>query len=108
MKIVINACYGGFSISKEAAQFMAEMGCEKAKKEIDTGGSWYGYGYVDGTTGGYDRTSPFLISAVEQLGDKANGSCARLKIIEIPDGIDYCIEDYDGYESVHENHRSWS
>ena len=55
-----------------------------------------------------DRTDPLLIEVVEELGEVANGSCAKLKVIEIPDGIDYEIEEYDGNESVHEVHRSWS
>ena len=55
-----------------------------------------------------DRTDPLLIEVIEELGDAANGSCAKLKVIEIPDGIKYEIEDYDGNESVHEVHSSWS
>lgn len=108
MKIVINKCFGGFSISKEAAELMAKNGCERAKKEIEESGKeWYGYGYVDGMRGGYHRTSEHLIFAVETLKENANGSCASLQVIEIPDGIDYYIDNYDGIESVHENHRSW-
>lgn len=108
MKIVLNKCFGGFSISKEAAELMAKNGCERAKKELaDIKDGWYGYGYVDGMDGGYDRTSEHLIKAVETLGEKANGSSASLRVIEIPDGIDYFIDEYDGIESVHEQHRSW-
>ena len=66
------------------------------------------YGYVDEMDGGYDRTSVHLILAVETLKEKANGSSASLRIIEIPDGIDYFIDEYDGRESIHEQHRSWS
>lgn len=54
-----------------------------------------------------DRTDPDLIKVVEELGDAANGRCARLKVIEIPDGIEYTIDDYDGQETVSEKHRSW-
>lgn len=55
-----------------------------------------------------ERTDPLLIECVETLGDDANGMCAELKIIEIPDGIDYEITEYDGLESIKERHRSWS
>jgi len=109
MKIVLNKCFGGFSISKEAAEFMAKNGCEIAKKELEDSekkGKFYGYGYADGNNG-YDRTSEHLVLAVETLGEKADGSSASLKVIEIPDGIEYSIDEYDGIESVHENHRSW-
>ena len=110
MKIVLNKCYGGFSISKDAAEFMAEQGCERARLELEQyreEQSWYGFGYIKGMDGEYDRTSKYLIEAVETLGDFANGDCADLEVIEIPDNIDYFIDDYDGIESVHESHRSW-
>lgn len=58
MRLVINRCYGGFSISKECAKRMAELGCKQA--------------------------------------------------VEIPDGIEWELDEYDGLESVHECHRSWS
>jgi len=44
---------------------------------------------------------------VEELGEKANGQCADLKIVEIPDDVEYEIEEYDGVEWVAENHRTW-
>lgn len=49
-----------------------------------------------------------LVQAVEELGELANGGFSSLKVIEIPDGVDYEIDDYDGIESVHEVHRSWA
>lgn len=54
-----------------------------------------------------DRSDPLLIQVVNELGDKADGDCAKLRIVEIPDGIEYEIDEYDGMESVHEKHRSW-
>lgn len=110
MKIVINNCFGGFSISEECAKLMAEKGCQVAKAELEEykkDGSWYGYGYVNGLPG-YDRTSNYLIEAVEELGERANNMCSELKVIEIPDDINYYINDYDGMETVEETHRSWS
>ena len=107
MKIVINTCFGGFGISKEAAEFMAKRGNARAKAELKDKGPFYGYGYVDGFEGQYERTDPDLIAAVESLGDKANGSCAKLRIVEVLDGIDWEIDEYDGQESVNEKHRSW-
>jgi hypothetical protein len=106
MKIVVNKCFGGFGISKECAKFMASKGSERAKKELEDK-DFYGYGYVDGMEGGYERTDPLLVEAVETLGDVANGSCASLRVIEIPDGISWEMDEYDGIESIHETHRSW-
>jgi hypothetical protein len=53
------------------------------------------------------RADPLLVRVVEELGEEANGSFAKLKVVEIPDGVDYQIDDYDGVESIHEKHRSW-
>lgn len=55
-----------------------------------------------------DRTDPILIRVIEELGEKADGDCAELKIVEIPDGVDYEIDEYDGIETIHEKHRSWA
>ena len=91
MKVVINKCFGGFSLSKKAVEFL--------------GLEWDGYGYYFDNP--EDRSDPELIKCVEQLGDKANGPHANLKIVEIPDDIEYVIEEYDGNEWVAEKHRTW-
>ncbi len=41
-----------------------------------------------------------LIATIEELGKAANGSYSDLKIVEIPDGSDFIINDYDGIETV--------
>ena len=53
------------------------------------------------------RDDPKLIQVVEELGEKANGPCAELSIVEIPDGVKWEIDEYDGNETIHEVHRSW-
>ena len=107
-RIVINSCYGGFSISREAAEYMAERGHAQAAAELTAAGGFYGYGYVGGFDDGYKRDDPLLVEAVETLGDAANGSCSRLTVEEIPDGVEWQIEEYDGFEHVAESHRTWS
>ena len=57
--------------------------------------------------GDIQRTDPDLIRVVEELGEEANGECANLEVIEIPDDIEWEINEYAGHESVHEKHRSW-
>lgn len=57
--------------------------------------------------GEIDRSDPDLVAVVEALGKKASGMFAELKIVTIPDDVDWEIEEYDGMESVHEKHRSW-
>ena len=53
------------------------------------------------------RDDPYLVKVVELLGVKANGSCAKLKVIEIPTDIEWEIEKYDGIEWIAEKHRTW-
>ena len=54
-----------------------------------------------------ERDDPDLIKVVERLGVAANGRCAHLKIVEIPDDVEWEIDEYDGVERVDEKHRSW-
>lgn len=111
-KVVINTCFGGFCISKECLTRLAQLGDLKAIKELEglNGGScvfnMYGYAYQYNED--KDRENPLLIQVIEDLGPKkAGGSCAHLKIVEIPDDVEYVIKEYDGDEHVAEVHRTW-
>lgn len=87
MKIVINKCYGGFSLSEIACK---ELGLKSGYDEIA-------------------RDDKLLVALIEKFGSqKVSGRHAKLSIVDIPDGIDWCIEEYDGKEWVSEKHRSWS
>lgn len=139
MKVVINACFGGFSVSKQAAEWMAERGHEHAQKElaecaknndfiqafIKTGewpaecrgftrsmleidAKYKGEARFYGHFSEVDRHDPLLVGAVEALGEAADGECAKLRVVEVPDGVDYEISEYDGNEHVAEKHRTWS
>lgn len=91
-KIVINRCIGGFGLSKEALDLYNEL----AGTDYD----WYGQIK--------SRDCPHLVQVVEQLGsDKASDSYAKLKVVEVPDDIEWVIMDYDGSEWVAEKHRTW-
>lgn len=54
-----------------------------------------------------DRANPALVASVEEMGEKANGRCASLKVIEVPDDAEWEISEYDGNEHVAEKHRTW-
>jgi hypothetical protein len=54
------------------------------------------------------RTDPDLIAVVELLGKAANGKHAELSVVEIPDDVEWEIEEYDGNEHIAEVHRTWS
>ena len=88
MKIVINTCYGGFGLSPKALNWLSEKGVN-----MDDG---------------IERHNPLLVECVETLGSKdASGSYSSLSVVEIPDGVDYIVPEYDGYEHIAENHRTW-
>lgn len=53
------------------------------------------------------RDDKDLIAVIKKLGEKADGQCAKLKIVEIPDNVKWVIDEYDGFESVEEAHQSW-
>lgn len=98
-EIVINRCYGGFSLSDQAKTMY-----EDATKDVPRSKYWY----IDQDI---DRDDPILIRIVRELGDKqAGGARTKLKIIEIPDDVPadgWIIQEYDGMEWVAERHRSW-
>lgn len=109
MKIVINDCFGGFSLSPVATELYAEnKGIKLTKKNDAWGVSHYTEGDRYWSGRDVDRDDPILIKVIEKLGEGANGSFAALKIVEIPDDVDWQIEEYDGREWVAEKHRTWS
>jgi hypothetical protein len=54
------------------------------------------------------RDDPALVQMVEEMGHKAWGDHAELKVVKIPDGIDWYIDEYDGVEVINEWHHCWS
>lgn len=95
-KVAYNACFGGFSISKECAEYMANLGNKECLRDLTTdeeGHEFYGSLYDT------PRHDAILILAIEALGEKANGSCADIQVREIK-GDRYYIKEYDGSESV--------
>lgn len=87
-EIVLNKCYGGYSLSKLAYEFL--------------GLEWDNYGYAFQ----HDRTNPKLIQCIEELGDLANGECSNLVIEEYHHHNNLLPEEhiinYDGFESIHD------
>jgi len=93
MELIINRCYGGYSVSPKAMRLYAKRT-----------GLGRDYAILDFKK---LRTDPELIAIVKELEEEADGSVANLKVVEIPDDVEYYIDDYDGMESVHEVHRIW-
>lgn len=53
------------------------------------------------------RDDPALIKTVEDLGKAASNRFSDLQVVEIPDDVKWVIDEYDGLETVEEEHRSW-
>jgi len=64
---------------------------------------------LDDFVSDYDmpRDDKNLVAVVKELGNKANGLCAELKVVTIPDDVEWTIEEYDGLEWIAEKHRTW-
>ena len=124
MKVVINECHGGFGLSHEAKlEFWKKKEEGKiywtscpdvhksySRKPIPNPDATYDAGidekdYV--SFADIPRDDSDLIVIVEKLKEKANGRFAELKVVEIPDDIEWEIEEYDGAEWVAEKHRTW-
>ena len=124
-KIVINNCYGGFSLSTLAIKRYYELKYPEVQlffykldfpldsyKKVpiedadviltkDLGDYFTGPLEEDYLVISYciSRHDPILVQVVEELGEKAGGRYAELKIVEIP-GNKYRIGEYDGQEWV--------
>ena len=92
IKVVYNACFGGFKISRECAVRMAELGNEEAKDLLLEPEF---YGYLEETP----RHDPAPVQSVEELGDAASAVFSALAVREIS-GRRYIIREYDGSEQV--------
>lgn len=101
MKIAVNRCFGGFSLTKEVYE---ELGIE-----------WDDYGFltnedlnIESENDKKYRSDERLIKAIENIGtEKSSGMCSNIAIVSIPDDVEWEIEEYDGQEWVSEKHRTW-
>lgn len=131
-EIVINKCYGGFGLSYEAVMLYAKLKGIKLYANLDDFSTKLGKKVTDKGALIHYTTEPVedinhcqnlnkiyfsdnhiprddidLVKVVKQLGDKANNNCAKLGIVKIPDDIKWIIEEYDGMETIAEQHRTW-
>jgi len=92
MKLVINACHGGFGLSIEAIDIInKKKNLELPDKDfIDP---YYSF------QGKFPRYDIDLVETVEQLGTKASGEFANLMIVEVQ-GPRFILNEYDGWESI--------
>lgn len=136
-KVILNKCYGGFDVSKKAYELYArKKGLNLFCYEMDTKdfhNPMYKYATKENLFIQYftkdfgncihisnedyekynlylredHREDPILIEVVEELGKKASGRLGELEIVEIPDDLEYVIDNYDGMETLHQKVREW-
>jgi len=122
-KIVYNDSYGGFGLSHEAVMRYAEIKgitlyskkdsmdfyyyytvpikeYERIHRECVKEGNYSRSNDLHFFPTSISRTDPVLVQVVQELGDAANGSYARLRIKTLPAGTLYRIDEHDGMESV--------
>ena len=110
VKVVINADFGGFGLSDEA---MREYGRRKGLNLVEKTMDDFVFFYEDESKReifserDIPRDDSVLVAIVEEMGEKANNRYSFLRVVEIPDGVDWYIEEFDGDEWVAERHRTW-
>lgn len=156
MLVVINKCFGGFSLSNLAIKALCErkrIPCHFFTREgfdgpwtrisddeafnsrsvfgpsafrcedpsgIPNQGNWHNMSMEERAESnriysevmvpyGRDlkREDVDLVAVVQTLGEKANGVCAKLDVVKIPDDVNWEIDEYDGNETIREVSRSW-
>lgn len=113
MKVVINKCYGGFGLSREALHELRKMGHKAALAETDIGEKWPDSNeireqFLDSFLKEIDRNDPMLLELIERLGsERVSSPLAELVVINIPDDVKWHIEEYDGVEWIAEDHKTW-
>lgn len=106
VKVVINRCYGGFSLSREAVLRAREISGNPKWGGATIKGDVHDGGYICDSDFGYTdhenipRHDPVLVQVVEELGtEAASGMCARLMVKETYSPA-YRIDEYDGMERI--------
>jgi len=133
VEVVINRCWGGFGLSDAAYKWLIKKGVpvrtyiKDAQDELNAGEVIFDrtkeeytmssvskseYIHMMGrywdTWTGDNRTHPLVVGVVKALGEKASARLSHLTIVKVPADAKWKIDDYDGMESVEEEHRSWT
>lgn len=121
MKVVINRCFGGFGLSNQAFELLLQrkgIEFERVPAQFKIREDEYDY-YRKGHANEEDhflwhyqftedRSDVDLVAVVESLGTEAAGGWAsELQIVDIPDDVKWHVAEYDGWEHIAEDHRTW-
>ena len=112
-KIVINKSYERFCVSHKAFLRLRELGQPEALQEADRGVYWPEAAAprepsLNQCGALIPRDDEHLVRVVEELRGEANGHCAELKVVSVPDEVKWEIAKVDGVEHVSEIHRTWA
>lgn len=113
-RIVINGCHGGATLSLKGIERMIELGhdyvrrykaeFDEAHRDDELMRGYYSLHCMDELK----RDDPILVQVVDELGPEASHQIGKLYVVDIPDGVNWTIEEYDGWEWIAETHRRWS
>jgi len=109
MRVVINDSVGGFRLSEAGIlEYCKNKGwATRIFRELSPLHNVAANGNIVYSRE-IERHDPALVVAVEKLGRSADGPNSHLKIVDIPDGVEYIICDDDsGVEWIAEKHRTW-
>ena len=111
-KIVINKSYEQFFVSHKAFMRLRELGQPEALQETNLGAYWPHAAppqepSLNRCGALIPRDDERLVRVVEELRAEANGYAAELKVVAIPDDVQWVIVRTDGAEHVSEVHRTW-
>ena len=111
-EIVINSCYGGYGLSLLALKtYLEYQGLTYEVRRDDKYDEEFIYLLESDSPFMYEdikRDDPNLIKVIKELGEESFGDFAHLKIVKVPSRLQYKIIDYDGYETVTEQFRTFN
>ena len=110
MRIALNKCYGGFALTDEVVQRILKLGIERISTNLSVWPCNLDFGYEEHDNPYWYRRDPYLIKVLEMpdLTPHQRLHC-DIHLIFIPKRIQlagWYIDEYDGWETIHENH--WS
>jgi hypothetical protein len=96
IEILLNICYGGWNISKQAIELY-----KLRSPSYNVSGNDFDYFF--------NRHDCILVEIYKELGDNFDGKCSKTKIKKILKKYENCyeIEEYDGKECVKINYTKY-
>jgi len=127
-RVVYNSCFGGFGFHEKAVRWVREhkdsLTDEYGKEDVEEianstlSGERYPDGsgpkaehhtYINGLNLTRDnRLLADIVSRETEYTGPVDGSHANLRVAEVPNGVDWRINEYDGNETVEEQTQTFS